>query len=40
MVMAELNPDQDANRTDFTTPTRAAEQSKAAFEALGYAFRS
>jgi len=40
MVMAELNPDADANRADSTTPTRAAEQSKAAFAKLGYSFRS
>lgn len=39
MVMAELNPDPKANSADSTTPTRAAEQSKAAFEALGYDFR-
>ncbi len=40
MVMAELNPDPDRNKRDPTTPRRAAEQSKSAFEALGYRFRS
>jgi inosose dehydratase len=40
MVMAELNPDPDENRADSTTPTRAAAQSRAAFQALGYTFRS
>lgn len=40
MVMAELNPDPAGNRTDPTTPRRAAQQSRAAFEALGYGFRS
>jgi hypothetical protein len=39
-VMAELNPDPAANKADTTTPTRAATQSKAAFEKLGYTFRS
>jgi len=40
MVMTELNPDPAANSADTTTPTRAAAQSKATFEALGYTFRS
>lgn len=39
MVMAELNPDVSGNRADATTPRRAAAQSRAAFEALGYTFR-
>lgn len=39
MVMAELNPDMPGNRADATTPRRTAEQSKAAFAALGYTFR-
>jgi inosose dehydratase len=39
MVMAELNPDQPANRADPTTPRRLAQQSKTAFEAMGYRFR-
>lgn len=40
MVMAELNPDPDRNKADPATPRRAAEQSKSAFAALGYKFRS
>ena len=40
MVMAELNPDPAANSADTTTSTRAAAQSKSAFETLGYGFRS
>ncbi|HTQ36337.1 MAG TPA: sugar phosphate isomerase/epimerase family protein [Steroidobacteraceae bacterium] len=40
MVMAELNPDAAENKADPSTPRRAAAQSKAAFEALGYRFRS
>lgn len=40
MVMAELNPDAGGNRADAATPRRAAAQSRAAFEALGYPFRS
>lgn len=40
MVMAELNPDQPSNRADPTTPRRLAQQSKAAFETMGYRFRS
>lgn len=39
MIMAELNPDQPGNRADSGTPRRAAQQSRAAFEALGYQFR-
>jgi inosose dehydratase len=39
MVMAELNPDPEENKADPTAARRAAEQSKAAFEALGYKFR-
>jgi inosose dehydratase len=39
MVMAELNPDAAGNRADAATPRRAAMQSKATFESLGYRFR-
>jgi inosose dehydratase len=38
MVMAELNPDAAGNRADATTPRRVAQQSKSAFESLGYRF--
>jgi inosose dehydratase len=40
MVMAELNPDAAGNRADASTPRRAAMQSRSAFEALGYRFRT
>jgi inosose dehydratase len=40
MIMAELNPDQPGNKADPTTPRRAAQRSKATFEALGYRFRA
>lgn len=40
MVMAELNPDTDANKSDPATPRRAAAQAKSSFQALGYRFRS
>jgi inosose dehydratase len=40
MVMAELNPDPAENKADPSTPRRAAEQSKATFEKLGYQFRN
>jgi inosose dehydratase len=40
MVMAELNPDPPSNRSDPSTPRRAAATSKSAFAALGYRFRT
>jgi len=40
MVMAELNPDPAGNQADPSAPRRAAEESRAAFEKLGYRFRS
>lgn len=38
MVMAELNPDRPANRSDPDTPKHAARASRDAFAALGYSF--
>ena len=40
MVMAELNPDPDEIKADPASPRRAAAQSKATFQKLGYTFRN